>query len=78
MTNDQDDICKLLKSKADAFWLLGEKVHVKYKNEHWARGIILEVKAEFFILDESLEGKSPVFFAEIIDIQKYTPKKEDI
>lgn len=73
MTNDE---ITLLKKKADAYFVLGEKVHIQYKKEHWARGIIKEVKEEFFLLDESLEGLLPIFFQEIKSIEKFSSKKE--
>lgn len=75
MTNDTRTV---LQKKADAFWLLKEKVHISYNSGHWARGIILEVGSEFFILDEVLEGRQPVFFSEIKEIVKYIPKKEGV
>lgn len=75
MTNDKRTI---IQKKADAFCVLKEKVHITYNTGHWARGIILEVGSEFFILDETLEGRIPIFFQEIKNIVKYVPKKEGV
>lgn len=70
-----DDTRTILQKKADAFYVLKEKVHITFNNGHWARGLILEVGSEFFILDETLEGRQPVFFSDIKSIVKYTPKE---
>jgi hypothetical protein len=66
-----------LKKKADAYWVLERLVHIKFTKGFWKRGIIKEVKQEFFILEERMEGKIAVFFSEIKDIQPFTPKPEE-
>lgn len=73
-----DDKRTMLQKKADAFYVLKEKVHVSYISGHWARGLIVEISSDFFILDENLEGKIPIFFQEIKDISKFTPRKEEV
>ena len=65
----------ILQKKADAFLVLAEKVHVKYIDGHWKRGFVKEVSADFFLLDETLDGMMPVFFQEISDIEKFRGEK---
>lgn len=65
----------LLKKKADAYWLLATKVHVPFKSGHWKRGFITDVKTDFFIINETLEGKVPVFYEEIKDIRPFVEKE---
>jgi hypothetical protein len=78
MNNESNkDTRTLIQKKADAYWVLGVKIHISLNNSNWKRGIIKEVKDDFFILDESLEGEQPIFFTEIKSIEKYNPKKED-
>lgn len=67
-----------MQKKVDSYYEIGKKVHVSLISGHWKRGIIKEVTAGFFILDETLQGKIPVFFEELKDIEIYTPKKEDV
>ena len=76
--NDEkiDDARTIIQKKADAFWVLKEKVHISLTNGNWKRWIIKDIKSDFFILDESLEGNQPIFFVEVRSIEKYTPKKE--
>ena len=73
-SNEQDII--LLHKKADAYFVLGNLVHIKFCEGHWKRGVIKEVKDEFFLLDERLEGIMPIFFQEIISIEKFNEVKE--
>lgn len=76
MNNEQETI--LIQKKADAYWVLGNKVHISLVNGNWKRGIIKEVKKDSIILDESLEGLTPLFFIEIRSISSYTPKNGSI
>lgn len=62
---------EVLQQKANFFLKSGDKVHVKYKKEFFKRGTITEVGSDFFMLNESLEGRMPVFFLEIHDILKF-------
>jgi hypothetical protein len=78
MNDETNEAREFLHKKADAFFLLGTKVHISYKNGNWKRGIIKDVRPEFFLLDESLEGLQPIFFEEIDTIEAYTPKKEGV
>lgn len=66
----------LLQKKASAFHQTDTLVHIPYKRGYWKRGKILKVNADFFILEERLEGQMPVFFIEIKDIQIFTPRAE--
>ena len=77
MGDTNNDTRTFIQKKADAFWLLKTKVHISLRNGNWKRGIIEEVRAEFFILNESLEGRMPVFFTEIQTIEAYKPKEID-
>ena len=71
MINDTPYEYELLRKKADAYWLLKKKVHVSYKNGIWKRGMIKEVRADLFLIDESLDGEMPIFFQEIKSIEPY-------
>ena len=71
--NNAYDKENLLRKKADAFCLLGNLVHITYiENGGWKNGIIKQVKKDYFILDERLQGSILVFFAEINDIREFT------
>ena len=54
-------------------------VHLVYRNGKWKNGVIVEIRADFFILDEFVEGKVIVFFQELIAMPPFTPppKKEE-
>lgn len=67
----------LLQNKSVFFRKEGTVVHISYKNGHWYRGIIKEVSADFFIIQERMKGTLPVFFAEIKDIRPFTDLKKE-
>lgn len=67
----------LLQKKATVYFNRGEKVHISFKKGHWKRGIIQEVSADFFMLNETLEGMMPIFFLEIKDIRPYVDRSYD-
>lgn len=74
----QDEQLRTLQRKSIFFFNSGEKVHVKYKQGYWKRGIINEVAPDFFMLSEVLDGRIPVFYMEIIDIEKFTHDEKKV
>lgn len=74
--NEENEDVTLLQQKAKLFFNNGQKVHLSFKKDYWKRGHIKEVSADFFILDESLEGELPVFFLELKDIQLFKLPEE--
>tara|TARA_R100001530_G_scaffold133097_1_gene106103 strand:- start:2417 stop:2638 length:222 start_codon:yes stop_codon:yes gene_type:complete len=73
MKNENEHI---LKKKVDYFCKNNSKVHIKFKKGYWKRGYIQETSSDFFILDETLEGKMPVFYIEILSIEIYSGVKK--
>ena len=55
-------------------------VHIKTKKGGFYNGIIKEMSADFFILNERLLGEMPIFFLEIERIEPYNnpTKKEGV
>jgi hypothetical protein len=68
---------ELIQNKVDYFFSNAVKVHCSYRNGFWKRGIIVEVSDTFFILDEVLEEKIPVFFQELKDISAFRKPGEE-
>lgn len=60
----------ILKSKAEAHFVLQNQVHITLKNGRFARGIITRVDEGFFILEEVIDGQQAITFAEIVNIEK--------
>ena len=73
--NDNDTII-ILQKRIQAYADLKIRVHITLKSGLWKRGFIKNVGAEFFILEESLQGEMPIFFQEIEKIDKYFDKRE--
>ena len=79
MNNEKkDDTRTLIQKKADAYLVLGGVVHISLTNGNWKNGIVKDVRSEFLILTERLEGDIPLFFQEILTIEPYTTKKVDL
>lgn len=77
MEQELVDEIELTKKKVNYFFENNTIVHITYKNKKylkWSRGSIVEVKADFFILDERMKGKMPVFFIEIDCIEPFRTK----
>ena len=72
MTDDKKGDLEFLipvwKQKADYFSKDNVEVFIKLLNGEWKAGFILDVGEQCLILDERLEGKTPVFYIEIKDI----------
>ena len=62
---------EMIMKKTQVFFKEQIIVHIKLKTGFWKRGLITEVSADFFMLDETLEGIQPVFFQEIESIEKF-------
>lgn len=53
----------------------GKLVHVTYKDGTWNNGKIIEVKSDFFMLNDLEDGLIPAFYIKTKYIREY--KKED-
>ena len=52
-------------------------VHVTKKNGWFHNGIIIDVKYDFFIIVDEKDGAMPIFFLEVVEIEK-RELKEDV
>ena len=76
MRQSEEERLILIKKKVEAFQPLNERVHTTLKGGMWKRGIIITIKPDFFLLNETLEGILPVFFQEVSKIEKYIQKEK--
>lgn len=51
------------------------KVHITLRNKSWRNGIITYIGADFFIIEDMINGQDPIFF---LDLDKIEPFKEDV
>lgn len=74
--NDEEKRIQLLKQKAKFFFLNNILVHVSKKDKEWLNGNIVQpLSSDFFMLEEKKKGLIPVFFLEVVDIEKYEVEK---
>jgi len=67
---------KVLMNKAHYFYKNKIPVHIQFKERYWKRGTITEIGADFFMLQEMLEGLMPIFFLELHDIKQFKTREE--
>lgn len=78
--NDEKKESELLYAKAKAYCQLSIPVHltltrIREDGQHaWCNGRIVEVKNDFFMLEENVDGLMPVFFLEVLNIEIYREK----
>ena len=77
MKNENEDVL-VLQQKVKHYKELGVPIHLKYKKGFWKNGHILEISADFFMINEFLEGEFPVFFLELEYIEEYKKEIETI
>lgn len=75
---NENESVEILKQKAKYFYDNKITIHIKYKKGFWKRGQIKEIKKDYFVLNENLEGKIPIFFLEVKDIEKYSSNSDKI
>ena len=68
-----DDI---MKKKVQFFYDKQVAVHIKKKNGHFNRGLILEFALDLIILDDERSGAMPIYFEEIEEIEQRREKEE--
>lgn len=76
--NDQDEdiLIKSNKLKVKAFFENDIPVHLLKLDREWMNGIIVEVRDDFFFINERKKGKRMVFFHELYHIEEMI--KEDV
>lgn len=67
----EDEEAKIISNKVNYYFENGIAVHIGFKKGYWKRGFIKEVGADFFLLQEFIEGKMPVFYIEVEKIEEY-------
>jgi len=73
MSNDKQ--IELMKKKAGYYFDLKKQVHITLNNRNFLNGSIKEIKVDFLMFDDFLNGEMPVFFLEIFEIEPYENKK---
>ena len=63
-----------IRSKAKFYKNNVRAVHISKKDFKFHNGIILKVRGDFLIIDDEKFGETPIFFAEINDIEPREPK----
>lgn len=76
MSNDYDkEEFENLRNKIKVFFESKIAVHIYRKDGQWRRGNILEVYDDYFVIQERVLGKMPIFFADISGIDIIRSKR---
>jgi hypothetical protein len=62
---------ELIKKKVLAHHQKRLRTHLVFKKGYWKNGLVTEIGAEFFMLDELFEGTMPVFYSELSKVETY-------
>ncbi len=65
----------ILKRKVRYFFENKILVHIKKKNTYFHNGLILELEGDLLILDDERDGSMPIYFLEILEIEKREERK---
>lgn len=76
MDDNDKEIIELLQKKVAVFFDNNIDIHLFYKSGEWARGKIISIDGDSFILDERINGRTPVFFVDLADVQKLRVRKD--
>jgi hypothetical protein len=71
--NEQELI--ILKKKTKYFFENKILVHIRKHNGYFHNGLILELEGDLFILDDEKSGAIPIYYLEILEIEKREEKK---
>ena len=72
MTNEIEETNR---KKAEFYKNQNLIVHITKKNNWWHNGIIKKINDDFLILVDEKEGELPIFFLEIVEIEKREEKR---
>jgi len=70
-----NEMNEMIRKKAEFFKDKNLAVHISKKNNWFHNGLIKEINNDFLILIDEIEGEMPIFFIEIIEIQKREDKE---
>lgn len=73
--NEQTNLVEINTKEISDLYAQQKKAHVKLFNGQWLNGFILEVRADFFIIDDQVKGEIPVFWLELKYASQFREKK---
>lgn len=47
------------------------KLHIVLKDKTWRNGFVKELKADFFLFEDKINGIEPIFFLELLKVEPY-------
>ena len=65
----------ILKKKTEYFFENKILVHIRKHNGYFHNGLILELEGDLFILDDEKIGTMPIYYMEVLEIEKREDKK---
>jgi hypothetical protein len=68
---------EVIKKRCQFFCDDKRKVHITLTSGMWKRGFIDYVGYDFIMIDETLEGKVPIFFLEMKEVDPYIERGKD-
>lgn len=69
------ELNEITKKKVEYFYNNKIPVHIIKKNGFFNNGIILQFQSDLIILDDEKNGAMPIYFLEILEIEKRETKR---
>lgn len=76
MPDEKKDDAEILRMIANHYWTDKRQVHISFHDGHFNNGIILELKADFFLFEDFKDGIIPVFFCTVKNISLFKKVEE--
>jgi len=64
-----DEIRKLNEAKINSAFVNGTKLHLSLKDRTFRNGFVQEIKIDFFVFRDEINGIEPIFFLELYNVE---------
>jgi len=71
----KNEIRKLNEEKIKEAFKNSTKIHITLKNETWRNGYVKDIKTDFFIFEDIVNGIEPIFFLDLEKVEPYIDPK---
>jgi hypothetical protein len=65
----EDEIKKLNESKINSAFVNSTKLHLTLKDRTFRNGFVQEIRADFFMFRDDVNGVEPIFFLELYHVE---------
>ena len=75
MEKGNNEEMKLNEEKIREAYKNSTKIHITLKDKTWRNGYVKEIRPDFFIFSDDVNGNEPIFFLELKKVEPYVDDK---